>query len=334
MLNHLVDGMQQAGAQVETVDLRKKDIRFCVGCFTCWTKTPGQCLHQDDMTKEIFAKWLAADIAVYATPLYHFTMNAAMKTFVERTLPVLKPFFESTGAGTRHPMRHNPPKAVWVSVAGFPEMSVFDQLSAYVRFMFKERLLGEIYRPAAESLMQPGFQKAQQAVIEGLHAAGGQLAAGQSVARETLDIIGQPFIEPEDFTNVGNAFWKTCISEGITPKTFGRKRMTPRPDSVPAFLSILKLGFKPAAAADTRAVLQFDFTGERAETCHILIDNGAIRTALGPADRPDLTVTTPFDLWTDIMCGRADGQEMFLAQQYTADGNFELLLKFKDFFGR
>ena len=40
LLNHLVQGMEEAGAEVEVVALRKKKINYCAGCFTCWTKTP------------------------------------------------------------------------------------------------------------------------------------------------------------------------------------------------------------------------------------------------------------------------------------------------------
>ena len=39
MLSHLVNGMQAAGAEVETVHLRDKTIRYCAGCFK-----PGFCL--------------------------------------------------------------------------------------------------------------------------------------------------------------------------------------------------------------------------------------------------------------------------------------------------
>ena len=87
MLNHLVEGMQEAGGEVEVVNLREKKIKNCIGCFTCWTKTPGKCLQKDDMTNEIFPKLLASDLVVYATPLYYHTMNGAMSTFRERTLP-------------------------------------------------------------------------------------------------------------------------------------------------------------------------------------------------------------------------------------------------------
>ena len=58
MLNHLVKGMREAGAEVEVVELRKRKVNNCIGCFTCWTKTPGVCIHKDDMTKELYPKWL------------------------------------------------------------------------------------------------------------------------------------------------------------------------------------------------------------------------------------------------------------------------------------
>jgi multimeric flavodoxin WrbA len=41
MLNCLVEGMRAAGAEVEAIDLREKKVKNCVGCFSCWTKTPG-----------------------------------------------------------------------------------------------------------------------------------------------------------------------------------------------------------------------------------------------------------------------------------------------------
>ena len=39
MLNHLVEGMRDAGATVEIINLYKKNVKNCIGCFTCWTKT-------------------------------------------------------------------------------------------------------------------------------------------------------------------------------------------------------------------------------------------------------------------------------------------------------
>ena len=41
MLTHLVEGMRDAGADVELVNLRKQTIKNCIGCFTCWTRRRG-----------------------------------------------------------------------------------------------------------------------------------------------------------------------------------------------------------------------------------------------------------------------------------------------------
>jgi len=57
MLSHLIDGMREAGADVDAVNLREKNIKNCIGCFTCMTKTPGKCVLKDDMTEELFPKW-------------------------------------------------------------------------------------------------------------------------------------------------------------------------------------------------------------------------------------------------------------------------------------
>ncbi|MCU0595844.1 MAG: flavodoxin family protein, partial [Desulfobacterota bacterium] len=161
MLTYLVKGMREAGAEVEVVELRKKSIKNCIGCFTCWSKTPGVCIHKDDMTRELFPKWKEANVVIYATPLYHFTLNATLKAFVERTLPFLEPYLEDRDGETRHPVRFKHPKVVFLSVAGFPEISVFDQLSSWANFVFGRHgnLLAEIYRSMAESMGTPYLKK-------------------------------------------------------------------------------------------------------------------------------------------------------------------------------
>ena len=157
MLNHLVEGMQEAGAEVEVINLREKKIRNCIGCFTCWTKTPGKCIQKDDMTNEIFPKLLASDLVVFAFTLYYHFMNGAMSTFMERTLPGAQPFFLRSEGKTYHPLRYKVPVTVLLSVCGLPEESEFDALSEFInRTRHKDvSIAAEIYRPSAESLKNP-----------------------------------------------------------------------------------------------------------------------------------------------------------------------------------
>ena len=334
ILDPLVDGMREAGAHVEVVNLREKTIRQCAGCFTCWTKTPGVCIHKDDMTRELFPKWLEADVAVYATPLYHYTMTASMKAFIERTLPVLEPFFEQSGDQTRHPLRHPLPKAVVMSVAGFPEIGVFDQLSAYARFLFKGNLLAEIYRPAAESVAAMTDKSVRAQILAGLHKAGVELVRSQGVSPETLSQITRPLGIEASFAQVANLMWRTCIRESVTPREMFERSIMPRPDSVETFMFILPMGFKSEKAGSLAATLQFDFTGEVQGSCHFIIAKGKISAHSGKAVKQDLTIQAPFALWMDIMSGKADGQQMFLEQKYKVSGDLSLLMRFGQIFGK
>jgi multimeric flavodoxin WrbA len=276
MLDHLVEGMQEAGADVEVVNLREKKIRYCIGCFTCWTKTPGLCIHKDDMTKELFPKWLNSDLVVYATPLYHYTVNAEMKAFIERTLPVLEPFFEQRDNRTVHPLRQTPPDAVVLSVAGFLEMSVFDQLSNYVNFLFGRhmRLKAEIYRPAAETLSRMEDKKTE--VLEAMNQAGRELVTSRKVSNDTLNLIQQPIIDFQTFAQMGNLYWKTCIAEGVTPREFQEKNMIPRPDSIESFMLLFPFGLNSEAVGEREIILQLDFSGEPDESCYFVIKQGNV----------------------------------------------------------
>ncbi|MFC1515468.1 NAD(P)H-dependent oxidoreductase [Thermodesulfobacteriota bacterium] len=333
MLNHLAQGLEDAGARVETIDLRKMKIDYCVGCFTCWTKTPGTCIQKDDMTRTLYPKWLESDMVVYATPLYHFTMNAQMKTFVERTLPILQPFFKRKGGKTYHPLRHRFPDAVWLSVAGFPEASIYEQLSSYLNFLYGKQLLAELYRPAAESVVQPAYREVREKIAEAVQQAGRELVESKTVSAETMAQITQPIDDPESIAAVGNSFWKTCIAEGVTPRAFEKKGMIPRPDSVESFMAIMKMGFNQNAVIDKRAVMQFKFSGSVEAACYFTIETGSVAATKGLYKNPDITIETPFDVWMDIMTKKVDGQEMFMQQKYRVDGDFAWLMRMGELFG-
>ncbi len=333
MLDALMEGMREAGAQVETFDLRKKKINDCIGCYTCWTRTPGVCLHKDDMTGELFPKWLEADIAVYATPLYHFTMNASMKALIERTLPSLQPFITQVGGRFSHPLRHKLPKAVVLSVAGFTDPSVFGELSRYVNFLFGKGLLAEIYRPGAEMLPWPECAENRQSILDAASLAGREIVQAGKVSPETMERITRPIADPDSFVSLANVFWQTCISEGVTPEEFEKRKMVPRPDSIRTFMAIMSRGFNPARAEKLSAVLQFTFSGEVAGSCHFIIGDGKIEAKEGVAPAPDLTVESAFETWMDVMTGKADGQKLFLLRKYKTSGNLGLLMRMNELFG-
>ena len=127
--------------------------------------------------------------------------------------------------------------------------------------------------------------------------------------------------------------WRTCIGEGITRKKFEQKDIIPRPDSLKTFMLMLAESFNPEGAKDIRAVIQYDFSGQVEGSCHFIIINGTINTQIGPAERPDLVIKALFNIWVDIMTGKADGGKMFMEKKYKAEGDMDLLLNMSKFFG-
>ena len=228
LLTALTDGMKEGGAEVETIELRKKQIRFCVGCYTCWTKTPGRCVFEDDMTRELYPKWLDSDIAVYGTPLYNDGMSAAMKVFIERTLPSYQPFLRRVNGRSYHPLRGNHPAVVILSVAGMAEAANFDLLSAHVNYLFRKsgkRLMAEIYRPGAEFLSHPRFKNAKERILRATRQAGLELIENGEIGGKTIAGITEPLGDPEELNELGNHFWKICIDQALTPRDLSKRLM-------------------------------------------------------------------------------------------------------------
>lgn len=78
-------GAREAGRSVETVRLREKQIGFCRGCLAC--QKLGYCVIQDDAV-EIVAKMHDADVLVFATPVYYYSVCGQLKTMLDRANPL------------------------------------------------------------------------------------------------------------------------------------------------------------------------------------------------------------------------------------------------------
>ena len=77
-------GAKEAGNQAEKIFLGDKKIGYCTGCGSCFTSH--KCVQKDDMA-EVLEKMTTADVIVMATPVYFYSMDAQMKTMIDRTCP-------------------------------------------------------------------------------------------------------------------------------------------------------------------------------------------------------------------------------------------------------
>lgn len=146
ILKQFLKGCKNAGAEVETIYLKDKKINHCCGCFTCWQKTPGKCIHKDDM-EDLLVKVSDADVIVYATPLYYYTVTGIMKDFMDRMLPLNCGEIIKNKDSYSHPSRNkreNPTKTVLISNCGFPGEYNFSGLLETFKVMTKGTLAASI----------------------------------------------------------------------------------------------------------------------------------------------------------------------------------------------
>lgn len=214
ILQRFLAGAARAEAVTETIYLRNYRVRNCLGCFACWVKTPGRCIQEDDMTKELFDRLLQADLVVLATPLYHYTMNARLKTFIERTLPMVQPFIVDRGERSGHPRRFERlPRVVALSVCAFPEQDNFAALSLTMKKIFGDGLVAEIYRHSSEALHIPQLAPQVQPVLEAAAQAGEEVVRHGKVSKDTLEALSRDLAPREMLLRMANEYWQRELGE-------------------------------------------------------------------------------------------------------------------------
>ena len=76
-------GAAEAGHQVEKLRVAEKNIGYCRACYAC--RGTGICAIKDDMA-EILQKMIDADVLVLASPVYFYSIDAQLKTLIDRTV--------------------------------------------------------------------------------------------------------------------------------------------------------------------------------------------------------------------------------------------------------
>ena len=78
-----LEGAKEVGHDVEKIFISEKKIGYCRACYAC--RKTHKCILKDDMA-EILDKMIDADVLVLASPVYFYSINAQIKTVLDRTL--------------------------------------------------------------------------------------------------------------------------------------------------------------------------------------------------------------------------------------------------------
>jgi multimeric flavodoxin WrbA len=209
ILNPLLEGMKEAGAEVELVYTKILKINSCQGEFNCWHKTPGKCFQEDDM-QMLYPKLRGADIWVLATPVYVDGLSGPMKNLLDRVIPLVQPTFELRDGHCRHPLREGSRRGqvVLVSNCGFWELDNFDPLLVHVKAVCKNanrEFAGALLRPHGPALRpMRGMGLAVDDVFQAAQEAGRQLIRDRKMSPETLGIVSRELLPLEMYVQAAN----------------------------------------------------------------------------------------------------------------------------------
>lgn len=194
-------GAKRAGADTQNVFLIEKDIHHCTGCFSCWFKTPGKCIFQDDMTA-LLERYKSSDLVCFATPVYLWNMTACLKNFLDRLIPTKNPnVVQGQDGFDMETNLHKMPDVVAIANSGFPGGQNFDIMHAVMR---PANPVLEIYRNNGMLLRmeRAEVKPVVQAYLDFVKEAGFLLASGQLPTEAVVEGLNAPMLSDEAYLRI------------------------------------------------------------------------------------------------------------------------------------
>ncbi len=196
------------GTEIETLELRRLNIRPCLGCLGCWTKTPGKCVQKDDMEK-IYAAIERADVIVESFPLYFYGLPGTLKTMTDRCLPYTKAYGWSKG--TQHELRDPKMLEKRLVLISTCWHTGIEQLYAAVRAEFDLICGGKyetIFCPQGELFVIDACQRQKDAYLKDVQLAGSEVAQGLRIQPGTQKRLDRPILSDATFERITRPHWQ------------------------------------------------------------------------------------------------------------------------------
>ncbi len=339
LTNAFLNGMKQVAKEVQIRECTvcRMDIKPCLGCFSCWSSTPGTCCIEDDMA-QVIQDLLWADITVWSFPLYYFSVPGALKNLIDRQLPMNLPFMEEQegqiGNGG-HPSRYDMSgkRTVVISTCGFYTAegnydgvrSLFDHHCGPGNYTAIFCGQGELFRvPELSALTGEYLSCVEQA---------GREYIDDGISIESRERLSQLLLPRETFEACADASW------GIERECAGKERQD-RTDAAAEKRESDTLTFTRQMAALYRKenwpgkdiVLEMCYTD--VEECYqILLSKDGSRVYTDGSLTAGTRIETPVTVWRSIAAGEIRGDEAMMQGLYHVKGDFSLMLKWNDYFG-
>ncbi len=77
----------------------------CIGCWSCWVKTPGRCIWRDALSTS-YPEYINSDKVILLMDTAQGFINHSAKVFIDRTIPHYHPYIEIVDGECRHKARY------------------------------------------------------------------------------------------------------------------------------------------------------------------------------------------------------------------------------------
>ena len=309
---------------IETLYVAKLDIKPCLGCFSCWSKTPGTCCLHDDM-QAIIEKILWADVIIWSFPLYYFGLPGPLKSLIDRQLPMSLPFMSVEAQNGGHPSRYDmsDKRTVVISTCGFYTAKgnysgvtdLFDRLCGKGSYTALFCGQGELFRVKE-------LAERTDEYLSHVEKAGEEFVDG-GITEETRAKLDQDLFPRDVFEAMANASWGVDES--------GKKE-----DPNLVFTRQMAALYRREAWPGRDIVLDMHYT-DIDKTYRIVLGKNGSHVEEEPTGgfttNCTTQINTPLSVWRSIAAGEIAGDEALMKHMYSVEGDFDLMMHWDEYFG-
>jgi multimeric flavodoxin WrbA len=127
---------------LKIIKLGDQSINACIGCWTCWLKTPGRCVMKDEMA-ECYGHYINSDTVILLMDTAQGFISHQAKAFFDRTIPHYNPYIEIIDGECHHVARYKkyPDLVYYFDRLGltYQEEQVIEDYLYRVAYQFKSK---------------------------------------------------------------------------------------------------------------------------------------------------------------------------------------------------
>ena len=309
---------------IETLNVSNLDIKPCLGCFSCWSKTPGTCCIHDDM-QAVIEKILWADIIIWSFPLYYFGLPGPLKNLIDRQLPMSLPFMSAGTESGGHPSRYDMSgkRTVVISTCGFyTAKGNYSGVTDLFDRLYGKDCYTDIFCGQGELFRVKELSERTDEYLSWVKKAGKEFAS-EGITEETRAKLKQNLYPRDVFEAMADASWGVGES--------GEKE-----DPSLVFTRQMAALYRRQAWPGRDLVLDMNYT-DIGKVCRIVLGATGSHVEEKPAGSfaTDYTtrINTPLSVWRSIASGEIAGDAALMEHLYTVEGDFDLMMHWDDYFG-